>query len=94
MISPALRIPPALDRDGIEHYRRQVEHLLNLLTCEAEAWATFGGRKLCEVSPRRESLGYGRREDHRHRIPAPHLALPLAGQSLCESPGDEADAAG
>ncbi|MBX9790674.1 MAG: lysophospholipid acyltransferase family protein [Pirellulales bacterium] len=93
VISPALRIPPGLDREGIEHYRRQVEHLLNRLTCEAEAWATLGGRKQQELSPRRESLGYGRREDRRHRIPAPHLALPLGSQSLCESPGDEADPA-
>jgi len=95
VISPALQIPQSLDRDGIEHYRRQVEHLLNRLTCEAEAWATLGGRKLQEVSPRRESLGYGLREDRSHRfnrVPAPHVALSAANESLCELPNDEADA--
>ena len=28
VMSPAMRIPPDLDRDGIEHYRRDVERML------------------------------------------------------------------
>ena len=39
ILSPLLNLPADLDRDGIEHYRQQVEQLLNRLTLEAEAWA-------------------------------------------------------
>ena len=44
--SPQIHVPPNLDRDGIEHFRRKVEELLNRLTDEAEAWAASGTRKL------------------------------------------------
>ncbi len=40
--SPPLCIPPDLDRQGLEHFRRQVESLLNRLTAEAERWAAGG----------------------------------------------------
>lgn len=43
--SPGLKIPSALNRNGIEHYRCHVEQLLNRLTLEAEAWAQSGTRK-------------------------------------------------
>jgi hypothetical protein len=69
--------------------------LLNRLTCEAEAWATLGGRKLQEISPRRESLGYGLRQDRAHgskRVPAPHVSLSATNGTSCEMPNDEADA--
>jgi len=56
--SPEIWIPPRLDRDGIEHYRRKVETLLNRLTAEAEAWAESGTRKVDEQPIRR---GPGRR---------------------------------
>jgi lysophospholipid acyltransferase (LPLAT)-like uncharacterized protein len=46
VVSPAVTIPPHLDRDGVEHYRQRVEGLLNRLTCEAEAWAESGTSKL------------------------------------------------
>ena len=39
VLSPLLHIPADLDRDGIEHYRQQVERMLNRLTQESEAWA-------------------------------------------------------
>ena len=42
--SPPLRVPPDLDRDGLEHFRRKIEELLNRLTAEAEAWADSGRR--------------------------------------------------
>lgn len=54
VISPELWIPPRLGRDGIEHYRREVERLLNRLTLEAEAWAESGTRKVDEWAVRRE----------------------------------------
>jgi hypothetical protein len=49
VVSPAMVIPPNLDREGVEHYRLQVERLLNRLTCEAEAWAEAGTPKTMEV---------------------------------------------
>jgi len=52
--SPAISIPPNLDRAGIELYRGKVESLLNRLTAEAETWAESGTRKVGEVPGRRE----------------------------------------
>ncbi len=49
VISPPLMLPRDLDRDGLEHCRVRVEHLLNGFTCEAEAWAVAGTRKAGEV---------------------------------------------
>lgn len=54
VVSPALQIPPDLDREGLEHYRQEVERMLTRLTCEAEAWAESGTRKLAECIVRRE----------------------------------------
>ncbi|REK07902.1 MAG: DUF374 domain-containing protein [Planctomycetota bacterium] len=48
VVSPAIDIPSDLDREGVEHYRRQVEGLLRRLTCEAEAWADAGTPKVNE----------------------------------------------
>ena len=53
-------IPADLDRDGIEHYRREVERMLNRLTLEAEAWAEAGTRKVNEQVALRERAGVGR----------------------------------
>lgn len=60
VVSPELAIPPDLDRDGVEHYRQQVERLLNRLTSEAEAWAAAGTPKVMEV-PTIRSPGWARR---------------------------------
>jgi hypothetical protein len=57
VVSPPIVIPPALDREGVEHYRLKVERLLNRLTVEAEAWAEAGTPKIDEVPLRRQS-GY------------------------------------
>jgi len=57
VVSPPLVIPPDLGRAGIEHYRVQVEQLLNRLTCEAEAWAQAGTPKIDEVCARRQAAG-------------------------------------
>jgi len=43
--SPAIYIPPKLDRSGLEYFRQKIEQLLNRLTAEAEAWAESGCRK-------------------------------------------------
>jgi len=51
-MSPAMVIPPGLDRDGLEHYRLEVERLLNRLTEEAEMWAASGARKPNQVTGR------------------------------------------
>lgn len=37
-------VPENLNKDGIEHYRRQIETVLNSLTDEAEDWARSGDR--------------------------------------------------
>jgi lysophospholipid acyltransferase (LPLAT)-like uncharacterized protein len=52
IVGPAMQIPPDLDREGIEHYRREVERLLNRLTEEAEVWAESGSWKRGEAPGR------------------------------------------
>ena len=44
----------AVDREGVEHYRQQVEDVLNRLTLEAQAWAEAGTPKIDEVIARRQ----------------------------------------
>lgn len=61
VVSPEIRLPADLDRGGLEHYRIEVERLLNRLTLEAEAWAESGSRKIDERSARREHPKPGRR---------------------------------
>jgi lysophospholipid acyltransferase (LPLAT)-like uncharacterized protein len=72
VISPEVRLPPDLDRDGLEHYRKQVERLLNRLTLEAEAWAESGGYKLGEQPVRREH-------------PRPHRAVEQTNQASADA---------
>ncbi len=55
VVSPPMSIPPNLDREGVEHYRLIVERMLNRLTCEAEAWAESGTRKIDEQPARRQA---------------------------------------
>lgn len=55
VVSPAVNLPPDLNREGIEHYRIEMERLLNRLTCEAEAWAESGQEKVGEQPLRRQS---------------------------------------
>ncbi|HEX3727549.1 MAG TPA: lysophospholipid acyltransferase family protein, partial [Pirellulales bacterium] len=54
VVSPQMVIPPDLDREGIEYYRRKVERLMNRLTCEAEAWAEAGTPKIGQQVPLRK----------------------------------------
>ncbi|HEV3418653.1 MAG TPA: lysophospholipid acyltransferase family protein [Pirellulales bacterium] len=81
--SPAIVVPPDLDRDGIERYRGGVEGLLNRLTSEAEAWAEAGTAKLEEAPVRREPARRGAESPARslelpERVPSPRVALPPA----------------
>lgn len=75
VVSPALQIPPDLDREGVERYRTQAQNLMNRLTCEAEAWAASGTRKLGEAPVRREPSPHGARVDRGHRLREPHLPI-------------------
>jgi lysophospholipid acyltransferase (LPLAT)-like uncharacterized protein len=78
VVSPAIHVPAELSRDGLEHYRQQVERLMNRLTLEAEAWAESGTRKQNEVPLRREPIWRGYpRLDSPHMLQEPHFsALP------------------
>ncbi len=53
VVSPEIRVPAGLNRDGQEHFRQHVEALLNRLNDEAEAWAVSGVRKQgqCDLVP-------------------------------------------
>ena len=42
VVAPAIHVPPRLQREGIEHYRRLVEEQLQLATDAAERWARGG----------------------------------------------------
>jgi lysophospholipid acyltransferase (LPLAT)-like uncharacterized protein len=54
-------VPPDLDRDGLEHFRRQIEALLNRLTTEAETWAASGARRPGQENLRRQGAPVGPR---------------------------------
>src|SRR5262249_35480318 len=56
VIGPAMQIPPDLDRGRLEHYRVEVERMLNRLTIEAEAWAEAGSHKVNEMPARKDHL--------------------------------------
>lgn len=73
VVSPAMQLPADLDREGLEHYRRQTETLLNRLTLEAEAWAESGTRKIGDVAAKRvPSPHKPLRVDRPHRPGGPH----------------------
>ncbi len=71
---PQLHIPENLSRDGIEHYRGEVERLLNRLTLEAEAWAESRTTKREEqsVAPRHDDRMRAWRFDPPHASPQPY----------------------
>ncbi len=47
--SPRIYVPPDLDRDGIEHFRKRTEDVLTRMTQEAEAWAEAGTSKQDQI---------------------------------------------
>jgi len=82
--SPAVNIPRNLDRDGLEHYRVEIERLLNRMTCEAEAWAESGTSKIGERPFLRESAQHllKRRLDAAHAARRPKLPFTAAADTL------------
>lgn len=56
ILSPRIQIPADIDRDAIEHYRQQMEHLLNELTSSAEDWAERGYRIQGQIPARRQAM--------------------------------------
>jgi hypothetical protein len=72
-------IPPDLDREGVEHYRLQVEQVLNRLTCEAEAWAQAGTPKVDEIVERRQGAWLNLHRDLAHEPPTPHWPSRVVG---------------
>ena len=42
VLTPVLRVPPGLDRNGLEYYRRVLEERLSHATDAAERWAASG----------------------------------------------------
>jgi hypothetical protein len=81
VISPAIVIPPNLDREGMEHYRVKVERLLNRLTLEAEAWAHSRTPKVGEFVPRPQPAWSKLHPKVTQPIPSHHLAQATNGSS-------------
>jgi hypothetical protein len=79
VVSPAMVIPPNLDREGVEHYRLEVETMLNRLTCEAEAWADAGTAKVDEKVALRKPAWSKLHKDAAHASPPAPAGL-LTGQ--------------
>jgi lysophospholipid acyltransferase (LPLAT)-like uncharacterized protein len=48
---PAIRVPPGLDRTGLQRYCRETEAAMATLTAAAERWAAGGPRPVPYVSP-------------------------------------------
>jgi hypothetical protein len=78
VVSGDIIVPPDLDRDGLEHYRRRVESLLNRLTDEAEAWAASGLRR-----PEQSPLYRAARPTRNQRIEAAEEIRSAADASPC-----------
>ena len=62
IMSPRMHIPANLDREGIEHYRRRAETLLNCLTQEAEAWAASPSGKYLQHPASPSPINFAPRE--------------------------------
>jgi hypothetical protein len=75
--SPAIQIPPKLDRDGIEHHRQQVETMLTVLSDTAEDWAVGGYRMENEKPLFREPAPLT--QTWRQKASATEEAKPLPG---------------
>jgi lysophospholipid acyltransferase (LPLAT)-like uncharacterized protein len=56
VVGPRVQVPPGLDRDGLEVYRRRVESMVKELTDDAEAWAASGERRRGQVAYRSQPL--------------------------------------
>jgi hypothetical protein len=83
VVSPAMVIPPKLDRAGVEHYRRQVERVLNGLTREAEAWAEAGTPKVEERPSLRAPAWRRLHKDEDHAIGQAPVELGTCHRAAC-----------
>jgi lysophospholipid acyltransferase (LPLAT)-like uncharacterized protein len=73
VLSPEIQVPAGLDREGVEHFRRRIERLMNRLTVEAETWAESGTRKVGQFHVRRRLAGPLSYTVHAPtRLPSPH----------------------
>jgi hypothetical protein len=88
--SPAIHVPPDLDRDGLEHFRQRVEQLLTRLTEEAEAWAESGRRKAGQRNILPGPARGLRRVDRAHAVGGMHLE-PLGSRASAAAKGSLAD---
>ena len=59
VMGPEMILPRKLDRDGLEHYRLEVERMVTRLTIAAETWAESGATKAGELPFPREPLRRG-----------------------------------
>jgi lysophospholipid acyltransferase (LPLAT)-like uncharacterized protein len=75
VVSGHIQIPRDLDRDGIEHYRRRMERLLERLTLEAEAWAASRSTKIDQMPCFRQPAA--RKVDDVLHLPLTGPASPL-----------------
>jgi lysophospholipid acyltransferase (LPLAT)-like uncharacterized protein len=75
VVSPAIVVPPDLDRDGVEHYRQKIERLLNRLSLEAQAWAEAGTPKIGQIVPRPQFAWSKLHPEAAGAAPAAHVAL-------------------
>jgi len=75
ILGPPIYLPKKLDRDGIEHYRSEMERMMNSLTDEAQAWADAGTAKLNEVVLRREPMRKPMPSRQAAAAPAPQTIL-------------------
>lgn len=53
---PEMKMPADLDREGVEHYRQEVERTLNTLTVLAEEWANTGRTMVGAVRSGRRTM--------------------------------------
>jgi lysophospholipid acyltransferase (LPLAT)-like uncharacterized protein len=56
---PEIYLPRKLDRDGLEHHRREIERMIDVLTTDAERWAESDERRAGELPYRRDILRRG-----------------------------------
>ena len=83
VVSPEMFLPPDLDRAGIEHYRVEVERMLERMTLEAEAWAAADTTKTDQVAVRQapsRSRWKQRRIDAGHPAPQPAISTSTAAR--------------
>ena len=86
VVTGEIHVPPGLDRQALEHWRRRIQRLLNRLSDEAEAWARSGSRKAGQskfyrccapLRCQRIDTPAASAGPHWHKTPVPRAAMPL-----------------